>query len=311
MIKPITLSINPTYLCNFRCDFCYLTPAQLSDPTAIDLSVLESRLQEVRTYTPISYVDLYGGEFTALRKSYQAETFAVIRRFYDGPINVVTNYLNPLDPTLDSNMIVTVSYDFSHRERHERVLRNMKAAPHPIHVLVLASRGIVGDDVDAMIATLNDVDAVRTVEIKPYSTNQANHHNVSHRDFEEFVKRWITSPVQKRFSLTNEMELRRAVDGTRTSFSDDHLYITPEGSFAVLDFDLNDREFFRPVRSFDEYIEWCYHEKTTTFANSYCNTCEYLGRCLTEHIRPVRDVDKSCNGYFQLIKWYKNEAVAR
>ena len=31
-LNPITLSVNPTYYCNFRCDFCYLTEEQLRDP---------------------------------------------------------------------------------------------------------------------------------------------------------------------------------------------------------------------------------------------------------------------------------------
>ena len=33
----MNLSINPTYYCNFRCDFCYLTPEQLGDRQKIDL----------------------------------------------------------------------------------------------------------------------------------------------------------------------------------------------------------------------------------------------------------------------------------
>ncbi len=36
MDKPITVSVNPSYFCNFRCDFCYLTEEQLSDQKKIE-----------------------------------------------------------------------------------------------------------------------------------------------------------------------------------------------------------------------------------------------------------------------------------
>ena len=53
----MNLSINPTYYCNFRCDFCYLTPEQLGDRQQITLSVLDQRLSEV---PEINHIDLYG-----------------------------------------------------------------------------------------------------------------------------------------------------------------------------------------------------------------------------------------------------------
>ena len=40
----ITVSINPTYYCNFRCDFCYLTEEQLSDRKIIKREDLEQSL---------------------------------------------------------------------------------------------------------------------------------------------------------------------------------------------------------------------------------------------------------------------------
>ena len=45
-MKPITVSINPSYFCNFSCDFCYLTPEQLKDQKRISLVDLDNYKEE-------------------------------------------------------------------------------------------------------------------------------------------------------------------------------------------------------------------------------------------------------------------------
>lgn len=308
-MKPITLSINPTYLCNFRCDFCYLTEEQLADTHKIDLQRLADMLAHVSKYVSIEHVDLYGGEIGVLPHEYQHELYNTIRKFYNGPINIVTNLLREFPLMHMDNVELSVSYDFEYRERHETVLANLRKITQDVHVLVLASPGVINKDVDQMIALLNTIPRVTSVEIKPYSTNQANQLSVSHQQYEQFVIKWITSSVPKRFVFTNEGEIKRTIAGVRNAFSDDHLYITPQGQFAVLDFDLNDNEFFRSLDTFEQYIDWTINEKARTFGNSFCNQCQYLGRCLTEHLRNVTDVEQSCNGYYKLIEWYKNERM--
>lgn len=304
-----TVSINPTYLCNFRCEYCYLSPAQLSDKTALPTERIDALLDEIQQHQQISHIDIYGGEISATPLLYQSTLYSAIRAHYSGSINVVTNFLRKTPLIEMPGVTLSVSYDFSYRERHGQVYQRMMASKHPMHVLILAVPGLVDGDVDDMITKMNAVSGVVSVEIKPYSTNQANAFTVTHIQYEEFVKRWITSPVVKRFDFINEHEIKRSIYGTRNSFSDDHLYITPSGRFAVLDFDLNDREYFKEMDTFDQYLEWTLQEKHRTFANSYCNQCKYLGSCLTEHIRNVKNVDQSCDGYYKLITWYKNERM--
>ena len=299
----ISLSINPSYFCNFSCDFCYLTPAQLRDRVKLDLDVLHSRLIEVSRYFKITHVDLYGGEILALPTSYVNMMLVMIAEFCDNRINIVTN----LSSTIrfdTSNVDISVSYDSDCRERHDLVERNMRRLVEPIHVLMLATQCLMSKDVDDIIRLLNDIPSVHSVEIKPYSTNQSNSHPISFVDFENFIKRWITSPVVKRFEFINDHAIRDSLYGGANAFSNDHLYITPSGDFAVLDFDLNDNEYFRSVNSIDEYIDWSTNERNRVFENSFCNKCPYLGRCLSEHLRNVQDVTNSCNGFKGLLDWY-------
>lgn len=306
-MKPnITVSVNPTYLCNFRCDFCYLTPEQLADRTTASVDKISQLLDQIAAQRTISHVDLYGGEISVLPEEYQTNLVDLIQRHCTGAVNVVTNLYRITPLVNEPTVTITVSYDFNARERHETVLRNMKGLNRPFHVLVLATNRVLSMNVDDIINTFNGIPNVRTIEIKPYSSNQANQHNMTHVQYEEFVKKWLSSKVIKRFEFTNQHELDGVLSGTRNSFSDDHVYITPAGRFAVLEFDLNGNEFFQELDCFDQYVEWTFKEKARVFANSHCNTCEYLGRCLTEHIRHVDNVDQSCNGYYKLIEWYKH-----
>jgi len=297
------VSINPTYFCNFRCDFCYLTPEQLADQNKIDLKVLDQRLAEIRKHVDIDWVDLYGGEIGALKKDYFYSMRDVIRKHYDDKINIITNFSMLHEGFFEDDFYLSVSYDFAAREKHERVYQNMLQSPVPIAVLVLASTNVLAMDVAEMVQELNFCKSIESVELKPYSTNQANQHRVTHKEFEEFVKSWIHCPVEKQFDFINEQKIIDSLGKDYNAFSNDHVYITPNGKFGVLEFDLNDNEYFLELDTFEEYLEWAKQEPTRNVSD-ICRKCDYYGHCLTEHYRYVKDLTNSCNGYKGLLDYY-------
>ena len=279
----MNLSINPTYHCNFRCDFCYLTPEQLSDRTKVNLSKLRERLSEVSKAVGITHVDLYGGEIGILKKDYFYALKEVIRQYYQGPININTNLSAFPDFFRDDDIDLSVSYDFHAREKEQFVLNNMMQANRDLSVLVLASPEVLNMDVGYMIETFNMVSNVKSVEIKPYSTNQANQHNVTHKDFEDFVIKWLEYP-NKNFHFENEWRIIDSLKGEYNAFSDDHVYINPNGNYSVLEFDSNDNEYFLELNTFNEYLQWTQKEKQQNVSD-ICRSCPYIGKCLTEHNR--------------------------
>jgi len=309
-----TVSINPTYLCNFSCDFCYLTPDQLRDKTRLPLELLNSKLVEISKHQEITHIDLYGGEVTVLPKDYIDPMLDVIRDYYLGDINVITNLSRSLDRTswiLRDGIDISVSWDYTCRESWQNVLKNMLMLDKDIHVLMLASECMINwEDVDILTAqmVLNSVQNVRSVEIKPYSTNQANQDYVTFMQFEEFIKRWLMLGEDFDYEFINQKLMRDALIGKRNAWSDDHIYITPTGRFAVLEFDVNDNEFFLELDTFDEYLKWVYKEREKVNKNEICSECPYLGNCLSEHLRNVRTIDNSCNGFRFLLDWYEKEA---
>lgn len=298
---PMIVSINPTYFCNFRCDFCYLTKQQLGDLNTISMEDLDTRLGEV---PDIEWVDLYGGEIGTMRKDKFYEMKSVIRKHYKGDINIITNLSMMQDYFLDDDVSLSVSYDFDAREKHDKVFMNMLASPKPLAVLILASPKVLMMDINQMISQLNAVTKVESVEIKPYSINQANNYDVTHADFEDFVMQWIDHP-NKNFRLVNEDHIIESLNGQYNAFSDDHVYITPNGKFGVLEFDHHDREYFLELSTYDEYLQWTKKEKQDNVSD-ICRECPYFGKCLTEHYRYVKDLKHSCNGYRFLLDEYKD-----
>ena len=302
-MKPITVSINPSYFCNFSCDFCYLTPEQLRDQKKISLVDLDKRLEELSKKREIDWIDLYGGEIGALKKEYFYGMRDVIRKYYGGKINIITNFSMLHEGFFEDDYYLSVSYDFEAREKSDKVYQNMLRSEVPIAVLILASQQVITKNVDEMITMLNACSSVDSVEIKPYSTNQANQQGVTHKDFEEFVKKWIESPVKKKFDFINEGKIIMSLRGEYNAFSDDHIYITPNNKYAVLEFDLNDNEYFKELDTFDEYLDWAEQEPVKN-VSEICRKCVYYGTCLTEHYRYVTDLKHSCNGYKGLLDWY-------
>lgn len=305
------VSINPSYHCNFRCSFCYLTPEQLGDKKRASLGQIEDRLRtiyEQNNYTKIEHVDLYGGEIGLLDDEYLYGLLDIIEEYSVLPCNIITN-LSRIHPAfLDDRVKLSVSFDFQARQSHPLVYNNMTLVDKDIAVLILASEEVLNMDVDTMIVGLNCLKNVTSVEIKPYSTNQANQQAVTFKQFEEFVKKWIDSEIDKDFLFINEENIKRSLSGGYNAFSDDHIYITPSGKFGVLDFDENDDEFFLELDTYDEYVSWTKLEKHRVYQNGYCSQCEYLGKCLTEHYREVKDIRESCNGFKHLLDWYDEKS---
>lgn len=303
------LSINPTYYCNFRCDFCYLSEKQLSDRKVLSLDSLHTRISEISQHKKIDMVDLYGGELGLLSDKYWDDLISLLHMYGIEDINLITNLSMVNKITTDPRVSTSVSYDFTAREDHERVYKNMALLNKPFSVLMLASPKFLELDTAEIIESLNLLPNLESVEIKPYSPNQSNTHTVLYTEYENKVKSFLQYP-NKNFEFVNKHHLETVLQKKRNSFSDDHIYITPNGKYAVLEFDLNDNEFFLEFDDVQDYWKWCNKEKNRVAKNKYCSNCEYFGHCLSEHLREVKGLDNSCNGFKHLIDWYKNERVA-
>lgn len=299
----MNISLNPSYFCSLACDFCYLSKEQLRDRQTLSLDRLREMLSEVKEYHADIEIDLYGGEPALLSSEYVLSLKSLLIEFGIDKCNVISNGITLPNWFFDDFFFITISFDGAAREQHKRVYENIRVLNKrkPFSIITLATPKVIEQGVDYFIDRFNDLDNLIAWEIKPYSTNQNNQLTVSYSEYEDFVKKAISSVDY----LTNEAYLKESIAGNRNAFSDDHIYITPEGNFAVLDFDLNGNEYFKIVKDMEAYFDWANQEKIRVADNEYCNSCEYFGRCLTEHYRVVDNVEHSCNGGIQLIQWYR------
>jgi len=182
----------------------------------------------------------------------------------------------------------------------------MLLSPVPIAVLILASPVILEKDVEEMIMLLNMCSSVESVEIKPYSINQANSYTVTHKDFEDHIIKWLEADTPKNFQFVNEDKIQSSISKEYNAFSDNHIYITPNGKYGVLEFDESDKEYFLELDTWQDYIAWTEKEKSDN-VSSICKSCKYFGNCLTEHYRYVKELDNSCNGYRGLLEYMEHK----
>lgn len=301
--KPaISISLNPSYLCNCRCEFCYLTPQQLSDPTRLELSRLRYMFYEIEQHYTVKHIDLYGGEPLLLPDGYHAALRTMARQVGLMKINLVTNLTRWSGLLLNPFYDVSVSYDMDVRPKSDRTEANMHRLHTPFSVLMCASPRLLQYDPDEVLLRLRKYKNLASVEVKPYSQNQANQHAIDHSAYEAFVKGLITSKVDHDLVIVNAERLKHSIYGNGHAFSDDHIYITPTG-YAVLEFDTAGREYFKPVKDIKAYKAWAKQEKDRVLKNDHCGVCHYFGRCLSEHLQDVKTLDKSCNGHIQLLQW--------
>ena len=315
-LPKINLSINPSYHCNFRCPWCYLTPEQLGDTKTIDHIRLNDLLAEVATHREIEHIDLYGGEIGILKKDKLEAITNTIRFYYKDKININTNLSVLREEFFNPDYYLSVSFDLETRQDHMLVRQNMAKLPMDFSILCLATKEVMShskehwwqcwNNIDYESKKQNGVSHLKSVELKPYSANQANNQEVTHTDFEKFMLGLLDMKSERKgtWEFVNEKKIISSLNKEYNAYSDDHLYITPNGKFAVLEFDKNNREYFLELNSFKEYEDWCIKEKEKTIS-PICKNCEYVGGCLTEHYQYVKDLDNGCNGYRYLLDTYQ------
>lgn len=301
------VSINPSYKCNFSCHWCYLTKEQLRDKRRSTIADISKRLKEISKHKAITHIDLYGGEIGILPIKYLLELDQVLRA-YTQSINIITN-LRLINPYfLRDDITISVSYDFNYRQDSEIVFENISKLNKNVSILTLGIPEILNTDPKIFINKLATLNNVSSWEIKRYSTNQSNNILSPHSKYENFILKCLKIENKMPFLFINRVLLENSLFKKYSMLSDNHIYITPNGFFGVLDFDSKDREFFLELESFEAYLKWCESEKFKVRSNAFCSSCEYFYNgcptCYTEHARGPKKCQKkySCDGLYLLLK---------
>lgn len=308
------LSLNPTYFCNFRsgkcADTCYLTQEQLSSLEFLPVARIKARIEELQTHFELEHIDLYGGEITILSLDYQLELMGYLSSL-NIPVNLITNLSNPDSPFithLPRHFTLSVSWDYKARQAYQKVFEKMQKLEVGFSILSLGTQEFASFDPDEVLTLLMTLPKLQSFEIKPYNQNQSNRQPFGHKDYEKLIQSYILKYQELRpaFRFVNIDLLKMTLDKTKSSWSDQHIYLTPGNEWSVLEFDQEGNEYFKKLASLDEYVIWAQQEKDCYTIDPYCKVCPYLGHCLSEHLKPIDDFNTNgCSGFKNLIDWYK------
>jgi len=296
-IKPqMIISLSPSTYCNLRCGWCYLSKEELANSQLIDLKKLSMTLNYISSFYDIVHVDIYGGEPTLLPVNFALELHELIKT-YNCTTNVITNLTTLKHPLLYVCDSVGISYDFNLREFHSLVKENIKLFPRDKHILTLATNDLMSMSHEDIITQLSEL-SIDSWEIKPYSKSRNNQFDFDHDKYEQFV--FDVHASDKPFMFINTDNILSSINFNNVSYSNNHIYITPNSEMCVLDFDENDCEFFRFVPNMLYYVHWCKKEYDKYSKHQLCKACDYQHRCISEHLLVTKELKR--NGFPNLIR---------
>ena len=289
----MNISVSPCQWCNFNCSFCYLSKEERSSSEILDLNLLEKRFNEViRKYGSIGNIEVYGGEISLLPEEYLDKLFDLCFK-YGETVGAVTN-LSIIHPSFlkYKDLNLAVSYDLKARESRDLVRRNILTLGREAGLLLLGSPGLFNHTPEEIVKEINLFKNIKQVELKPYSKNQNNAYSDLDQKYVNYVKEMI--PLKKNFAFINDEKIRECLEEGEFSFSDDHIYIRPNGRFSILCFDEFDCEFFKEI-DLDFFEDFVREERE--YSLKFCEDCPFYGHCLTEHYRR-----NSCSGFRELLE---------
>lgn len=275
----------------------------LDDPLPLD--VLEERLRELVAYREIKHIDVMGGEISNLPYDYFVMLMKTLHKFHDGKPNIYSD-LDQLASFLKApNPPFTLSVIMNEDEKVHHTMTNLLQIPYEVEMVVLIRKHHTLADDNQIVTTvdsLNRVQNVWSVLFQPYSTSPYLKESLTYKEFEDFLKRFIRSDTFGKVMMNRKM-IEQAIRGERKSYASNHVYITPQGKYAVVSY--SEPEALTTFNTFEQYLDYCEDELRVVAGNPFCGHCPYVGHCLTEGYQRVQSLDHSCNGYRLLLDWYK------
>lgn len=307
MEKPFidNLSIQPTFLCNFNCSYCYLGNLRnCSD--ILDLRVLERRIEEILNKYQIRNINLYGGEISLLKPSYLEELVAICTRIGIKP-TVITNLSNDwiIDFCEERSLPLSISLNEErpyYKETLEKIKKLRNKGNKNLSVVVLPS--ILDKDYLDLMSFYEKLGLeVFFIQYHPsvHSCKSGVVYDININHFSNFLKGIISEKHRKDYEIKiiNEDILNnKDYNPLMSGF----LFITPFGQYSTVLYQ-NGIERYKYFNNLEEWEECCKKEYKEYFLK--CNLCEYFGKCKAEHLEVIDK--KECSGLYELQKWYEEK----
>ncbi len=294
-MKALSVSLMPTYLCNYHCSYCYLGDLT-KDKTCLDISLLKARLSELSCHYEISGIDIFGGEISLLKNDYLDELFKTCRQFTKSI--AVTSNLTRLSflSLIDKYSIkLTVSVNIE-RDYFLKTINTIKQLKSEYSILSVVLPSILSCNVKDLLDFYESLHPSSVTFIEYYPARRARiNYSITNQAYSDFLKQVIDLRKNYSYSIGNLQDLNYLCSHNYI----DNVFITPYGNFASTQYDNEGLEYFV---EHDTLNDWLNNSNKCKTYQTECLTCQYKHKCLAEHIKP-HSKDDECAGHPSLIKY--------
>lgn len=292
------LSIIPSYICNFHCNYCYLGNLTYNNKV-LSIEKIKQRVNEISSKYKIDRVVLFGGEISLLNKNYIDELYNFLNK-YD--LSFVTNLSQDwfINYSLCKNVHLSISLNEErpyYKETLEKIkkLRNVKNIC--LSVVVLPS--ILNKNPSELLSFYEDL-GLDIIFIQYHPSIYCDvKYNITTKQFSNFLYNILKEKEKYEYSFTihNEIILK---DDTYKSTADNFLFINPNGNFSSIKYNEKEEEYYVEFNTLKEWESFCKEEKTWYYKK--CNNCKYFGKCKAEHLINLNK--NNCSGLYNLLEKY-------
>ena len=294
MKHQISLSVMPSYFCEYSCKFCYLG-ALKENKEKLNIGLLNSQIKDIITKYDVEHCLVYGGEITLLRLGYLCSVFSVLSQYLHN-ISIVTmlSKLDVIKHLLDKfpALQISTSYNFDEYSKliANRIQKLKQFYKKPIVVNTIVDKKLISKSIEEVEQTFLDI-GIDAVLFLPYSKSvlnkeDASQYEISFAEYEQFLIKAIHS--FKKIKILNKPN-----QAAKRS-----LFITPQNEYALVQYNDKLEEHFEVCRSLLNF-----EYKHVQSIPVRCISCQYYeNKCMADHMLVQNN---QCNGLINLIQEYE------
>lgn len=274
-MKNISISINPTYKCNFNCDFCYLK--DLDKSNLLNLNTLKKQLKELSIKYIIANIDIYGGQIFLLQDEYLKQLFNICFKYVQN-IYLVTNMSIKKDWIFrHKNIIISTSWDYIYRQQNQLILNNIKhyITTYNKDISIILTHPNLYSYKKQIVNILNSTFKQDiNISLKPYYKTNNTDYNINFQNYQKFFL-YLYSNLNKNFNILIEINENLI----------EHIFISPNNQIQTISYNSNNQEYFANIMTQQNSIN--------------CICCTKYNNCLKQHKFLKTDYD--CCGQYKLL----------
>lgn len=309
------LSIQPTWKCNYNCDYCYLGYLR-KENKILPLGILQQRFEEIIKENKIEAIDIFGGEIGILDSSYLENLVSICYGYFGNiPIRITSNCSNKkairlvkkFEDKLDIGLAVSWNLERKNNDKVELEILNRPAPVKNFMVLVVALPSIIFSNIYSLLNRFQSWNKPVTIlRYFPSIYNENPESSINDKDYTEFMKELISAYRQGgyTFPLINLDILYNNFNNS--PLMETNIFLTPSGEWSWVNYKQG-KEYFVTSSNLEDWKKACEEEKL--LYKEKCGKCRYYNKCLAEHLNFDSLKEEECCGLRNFIDWRNNENI--